>query len=378
MKHRYIFLILILFFQSHVWLLSQNSFKFIAMSDSRGNDNGVNSEVLGALVDHIVKNQKDIKFVVFVGDMVDGNVDNPAQTRKELIQWKEVMSPIYNNNNMIEPKIYPVVGNHEIRNRHDENTFREVFNNTPQNGPGDEKGLTYSFDYGSAHFVILNSNRWYYGNPKDTTDDRRDWHYIKHLDWINNDLGNAKELGAKHIFAFSHEMLFPTGGHLRDGLPFLGLNFTGELDSTRQWYLDKRNKFWNILKQHNADAVICGHEHLYSRQSVDGIYQIVVGSAGAPLYFFNPTFEDDGPVIPGREMSYTNSIPYYEVLGYKHGPGKNSQMSEDFVGYRAFHYSVFEVFDEHVNVKTFGAYPGEGKYNSMGTPIELIDEFVID
>jgi len=36
-----------------------------------------------------------------------------------------------------------------------------------------------------------------------------------------------------HIFVLGHEMPFPIGGHLRDGLPNLGLKLTLPLDSTR-------------------------------------------------------------------------------------------------------------------------------------------------
>ena len=268
------------------------NFKFAAMSDSRGKYTGVNDSVLSKIVNHLVENQKDVKFLFFMGDMVDGSKTNPKQTKKELTHWKEVMAPIYNNPNMIWPYLWPTVGNHEIQNAGDEETFREIFKDVFSNGPQDEKGLTYSFDFDNVHFVSIDTDRWYYGDLNDSTDDKRDWHYIKHLDWLESDLKAARERGVKHIFVFAHEMPYPIGGHLRDGLPYLGINYSGVLDSTRTWYLNQRQKYLDLLVKYKVAAHICGHEHIYGRQSVNGVWQILAGSTGAPLYNFNPTFSN--------------------------------------------------------------------------------------
>jgi len=377
--NKYIKAIIIILLVSN--FVSAQSFKFAAMSDSRGFDNGVNTPVLTALLEHMIKTNPEIKFLVFAGDMVNGHNYDPERTKRELEYWKEVMSPIYNSPNVVWPGVWPVVGNHEIRHREDEDNFREVFQDVYMNGPKEQKGLSYSFDFGNSHFTIINTDAWYYGDISDTTDDRRDWHYIKYMDWLENDIKSANERGVKHIFTFSHEMPFPIGGHLRDGLPNLGRNLTLPLDSTRQWYLDRRDRFWNLMKANNADAHICGHEHTYGRQEVEGVYQILNGSAGAPLYNFNPLPKDsigNKTRMGWHEMTYKEAIPYYNVLKYSHGEGKKSQRSETFVGYKAFNYSVYEVFDDKVIVKTYGAFSKEDDNTVIGSKIELIDEFVIE
>jgi hypothetical protein len=96
----------------------------------------------------------------------------PEKTVKELEYWKKVMEPVYKSN-MLFPKIWVTVGNHEIQHRDDEKNFVKSFPNTFMNGPDDEKGTTYYFDHDKTRFVVLNTNRWYYGDPEDTTDDRR-------------------------------------------------------------------------------------------------------------------------------------------------------------------------------------------------------------
>ncbi len=375
-KIRYAAILLLTFLSATV---SAEGFKFITMSDSRGPYNGVNDSVLTKIVNHILKTQKGVKFLIFAGDMVNGHENNPELTFNELMHWKEVMKPVYESPDFVWPKIWPVVGNHEIRHRKDEDNFRKAFPDVFANGPDDERGLSYSFDFGNSHFIIVNTDRWYYGDPDDTTDDRRDWHYVKHLDWLEKELSAAKKRGAKHIFVFSHEMAFPTGGHLRDGLPNLTRNLVLPLDSTRIWYLERRNKFWELLKKYNVDAHICGHEHLYARQSVDGVYEIITGSSGAPLYEFNPRYrENPDTVYPGEEMSYGKAVKYYQVLKYNYGPGKNSQASENFFGLKAFNYTVYDVQDDYVLVETYGGFLKEGTHNILGTEIKLIDKFYIN
>jgi len=355
-------------------LIPQN-LKFIAMSDSRGSNKGVNKKVLSSLVEHMMRNQPDAKFVIFAGDLVNGSKTNPTETIEQLLHWKEIMAPIYNNPKMVWPKIWVVVGNHEVQHPKDEENFRKIFPDVFLNGPTDEKGISYSFDYEKHHFVFVTSDRWYYGKPNDTTDDKRDWHYIKNLDWLEKDLMEARKREVSDIFVISHEPAFPIGGHLRDGLPNLGLNLKLPLDSTRQLYLNQRNEFLRILKEYKVTAYICGHEHLYGRESVDGIYQIVAGSSGAPLYYLNPKYDE--PKNPEQEFTYEQAIPYYQTLNYFYGPGENSQASRDFWGMRAFEYVLFDVKKSKVQVTTYGAFPKENSNTEPGSEIKIIDRFTI-
>lgn len=356
------------------------SFKFAAFSDSRGSYNGVNEPVLSAIVKHITENNNDIKFVIFAGDMVNGSYKNPNETVEQLKHWKKIMAPLYNSDKLEGLKVYPVVGNHEIQHREDEENFRNAFPEIMQNAPDDDKGLSYSFDFGNTHFAAINTDRWYYGDPLDSTDDKSDWHYIKHIDWLEKDLKDAKANGAKHIFTFSHEMVFPVGGHLRDGLPNLGRKIVLPLDSTRQFYMDRRDRFWSLLQEVGADAHICGHEHTYGRQEVDGVYQILAGSAGAPLYAQNPKYGENEPdSVFHREFLYNDAIEHYKILNYSYGPGKKSQRSENYVGAKEFNYSIFEVFDDSVEVTTYGIAPKKGTNNEIDEnyKVRVIDKFTI-
>jgi len=358
-------------------IISQD-FKFVLMSDSRGKNNGVNDSVLSTFSQHILKVQPEAKFLIFAGDLVDGSYDNPNKTYRQLMHWKDVMKPIYDNPNMVWPKIWTIIGNHESRHPKDEDNFRKAFPNVYNNGPCDEKGLSYSFDFNNTHFVFVTTDRWFYGDPNDSTDDRPDWHYMKHLEWIENDLRSAKERGVDHIFIVSHEMIYPVGGHLHDGLPNLGRKFKGVMDSTKTWYMNRRQKVINLLEKYNVDAHLCGHEHLYARQKVNNVFEIIAGSSGAYLYNFNPVYREDADThFSWEEMSYSAAIPYYKTLNYFYGPGKNSQASENFVGKHAFNYVVFDVKTDTVFAETYGAFPKEDDKTQIGTEIKLIDKFEI-
>ena len=44
---------------------------------------------------------------------------------------------------------------------------------------------------------------------------------------------------------------------------------------------EERDLFWNIIKKYKVTAVFNGHEHIFARGKIDGIYQIVVGDTNS-------------------------------------------------------------------------------------------------
>jgi len=354
------------------------NFSFAVMSDSRGSDNGVNSVVLNKLLSHLLNNNKNLKFIIFLGDLIDGTYKDPFENLEQLKHWKNLMNKAYASPYLIGPKVYVTPGNHEIRTPYDEAFFRKVFPDMPKNGPEDEKGLTFSFDYQNVHFLIFDSDRWYYGDLHTLRDDKADWHKIKHLDWIINDLKKAQTKGSKWIFVGSHEMPFPIGGHLHDGLADLGHKVQFPLTEKQKQNLKNRDKLWNSLVNYGVTAYFSGHEHLYGRLSYKGVFQIVAGSSGAPVYDFNPTFQQGNSKRKMQEFTYRQALPYYKAMGYQFGPGKKSQISNNFVGKRAMHYVLVNVNKDSVVVKTFGMYVRKNSRLKTDGKILLIDKFVIN
>ena len=164
---------------------------------------------------------------------------------------------------------YPVVGNHELET----SSFMEWLRAFNQNGlklpgivksgPSGCKETTYSFDYESAHFIIL--NEYCDGSNDSATDgDVGDALY----QWLLEDLeANSKPV----IFVFGHEPAYPRpdaeSGRLRHGT-----------DSLNK-YEENRDRFWNALADYGVTAYICGHTHNYSAVKINGVWQIDSGHA---------------------------------------------------------------------------------------------------
>jgi len=156
----------------------------------------------------------------------------------------------------------------------------------------------------------------------------------------------------------------------------LGRKFKFPMDSTQTWYMAQRQKVIDILDKYDVSAHICGHEHLYSRQKVNNVFEIIAGSAGAPLYNFNPVYRENPDThYVWEEMSYTNALPYYQALNYFYGPGENSQASRNFVGKKAFNYVVFDVQKETIHATTYGAFSDPKDNTRMIGEITIIDKF---
>jgi len=162
--------------------------------------------------------------------------------------WKrEVFDPA--GELLRQAPMWPVRGNHEG----DAESYTELF-------PGlANGGLYYSFDWGNAHFVVLDS-----GDQDEQPDPNM-------LLWLEKDLAASK---AEWKFAAYHKPTFNVGGH-----------------ASRWGGWD----VWPILQKHGVDAVFSGHSHLYERFRPIGekgekpIIQIVTGGGGAPSAATQPS-----------------------------------------------------------------------------------------
>jgi len=192
-------------------------------------------------------------FMISVGDL-----DPPAKTYTTI---QEYIHPDYT--------WYPVVGNHELES----SLFMEwlrAFNaggfnlpNIVNAGPSGCMETTYSFDYGNAHFIVLNE---YCNGVSDTATDGDIGDAL--YDWLVEDLEkNSKQV----IFVFGHEPAYPMpdteSGRIRH-----------EADSLNK-YEANRDRFWNALVTHRVIAYICGHTHNYSVVNINGVWQVDSGHA---------------------------------------------------------------------------------------------------
>ncbi len=122
------------------------NFKAIIFSDSQSADYKTWGEVARAAF----QKNPDAEFFVDLGDIVDNGEDR--------LQWQSWFTEI--ETPLKKLAFVPVLGNHECYNRDWKVRFPAAYINyfaVPDNGTKDFSRRFYSFDYGAAHFVILDS-----------------------------------------------------------------------------------------------------------------------------------------------------------------------------------------------------------------------------
>ncbi len=211
----------------------ESQFSFIFYGD---NKNGPHVHEKNA--DLILSKKPD--FVIHNGDLVD---DGTIYRQWELLFFNPT------RNLMHSVPLYPVLGNHE---RHAKYYF-DFFSL-----PGNE--AWYSFDYGNAHFIILDS------------DEDELTAGSEQIDWLIRDLENTD---AEWKFISFHYPPFTAGGN---------------------YYRANRIKLKNlvhpIFEKYGVDMVFGGHDHNYERSypimTLTGkkpITYIVAGNGGTSMRY---------------------------------------------------------------------------------------------
>ena len=204
-------------------------FNFVVYGDTR-----TRHELHQKIVDAIVKESPD--FVVHTGDLVSDGAETGL--------W-----PIFFN---IEKQLlrqsvfFPSLGNHERNNPQ----YYEFF---------DVKTPYYSFNWGGAHFIVLNSD---FGNVAISTSAKQQF-WDEQKRWMEEDL--RKNQKATFRFMVFHHPPFTAVAKRQDGNELVpGLV--------------------PLFEQYKVTAVFNGHDHNYQRHLKNGIHYIVTGGGGAPLY----------------------------------------------------------------------------------------------
>ncbi len=166
----------------------------------------------------------------------------------------------------------PVVGNHELPGDGEEaahganlawlQAHALPFDNF-RPGPSGCPRTTYAFDYGNAHFVILNVY------CDQTGPDATNGDISAHLyTWLAEDL---RLTDRPFVFVVAHEPAYPQpdadNGRVRHRGDSLDLHPA------------HRDRFWQLLRDEGVTAFICGHTHNYSAKEINGVWQIDVGHA---------------------------------------------------------------------------------------------------
>jgi len=210
-------------------------FRFAVYGDSRSDPAAHHRVVEGMIA-------AKPRIVIHVGDVV-GNGDNYDQWQTEFFGPAADL--------MREVPMYVAIGNHE----HNTHWFYDLLSYPkPEN--------YYSFDYGSAHFVIVDTNQPY--------DDQS-----AQYKWIEADLASAAAQKSDWLFVAFHHPGYSEGWD--------SPGYDGEEDV--------RTYLMPLLEKYGVDMVFNGHTHDYERGVFNGVYYIISGGGGAALDHFCRGFE---------------------------------------------------------------------------------------
>ena len=221
-------------------------FKGIIFTDSQSADYGVWESVAKAAFD---KNP-DVNFFMNLGDIVDNGEDHN--------QWETWMTRV--ENQLQSMPFAPVMGNHECYSREWQERFPVSYVNlfaVPDNGDETFKRRYYSFDFGAAHFAVLDS-QW------QELDAFQPGVLDAELYWLVDDLKATKKTW-KIVCVHRDVLQYKINGRddWLEGISEVGVNFMPEFDAL------------------NVDAVFTGHLHTYRNR---GHIKNFVENAGGPLY----------------------------------------------------------------------------------------------
>jgi acid phosphatase type 7 len=233
------------------------TYKFLIFGDSQSRASGDDSYALWRkTIQNAYSANTDAKFFVNVGDLVD-----LGQSGSHWNEWfagaRGVIDRI---------PAMPAPGNHESYGSR--NTTRPEYWKAqfvlPQNGPEELKGQVYSFDYGSVHFVVLDSQQ----------EEQKQYGDMLKIQapWLEADLAASK---AAWKLVFFHR---PPYG-----------NMVGRTND------EIKSAFCPIMEKHHVDLVFNAHDHGIARtypikdgvimdKPSQGVIYYVSGQSGGKTY----------------------------------------------------------------------------------------------
>lgn len=280
--------------------------KFGIMADTqwKANQDGVNPGTSAIGIINQLNRQfiaEDVEFVIQAGDLADKETDSPNGSTARTMGLRAAAAQ-----SLYEAGIgfFPLRGNHE-GSATAAVEFQGLFPQTT--GAGEHvvgarsfsspfptlSGLSYSFDYRNARFVLLDQftrtdNTNYLGSSNNNV--------IDQLDWIRGTLADKPR--RSHAFVFAHKGLITA-------------NHTDTLfGSTPASNPDAQNTFMSALSSGGVRYLFNGHDHVHNRavvKSPDSKASVQNITASSNSYKFYV------PKIPSNDAAYNNPTRETEI-----------------------------------------------------------------
>ncbi len=293
-----------------------DNFSFAILGDGR-NDNEEIIQRHRHITDMAYK--EGVNFAVLAGD----GVANGSQESWDSF-WRQIVTSSDPNNPGVDfasnIPYYLIVGNHEIYEDSTEEVnnslttsmarFKYYVDNPPNNSSNpDWEERYYSFTYGAATFIILDTNNHTAGKVYDESDITPDWEEgSEQYNWLVQELKKAQ---ANSVFTFivTHPSPYCRGENGRPGIQITG------------WYLRVLDP---LFREYRVDGVFTSHDHLVEHcltgpagfeakmdiHDPDNLNYIVMGNSG----------EGSSSAVDGwqtwMDILGNDGPPYYSVYFY--------------------------------------------------------------
>lgn len=251
-------------------------------------DSGTGNEVQAAVRDAMLRDVGEDKpdLYLHLGDMayVDGT-DEQFQ-----MNFFDVYQPILRNT-----VVWPTIGNHEAKSSSSKTQSGPYYDayvmpkNAEVGGVPSRTEAYYSFDYGHAHFIVLDSD----DSPLEVDGPM--------LTWLAQDIAATTQ---DWIIAYMHHPPYSKGSHDSD------------TNGTAKTF---RANVLPILEGGGVDLVLAGHSHIYERSYLlDSAYGVYASFAEVPGEFVLDAGDGmplgDGPYAKRKNTAHDGTV--YVVAGH--------------------------------------------------------------
>jgi hypothetical protein len=238
--------------------------------------------------------QKNVDFAMFTGDMINTN-DNRSQWNL-FLKYSSVFS--------LGTPIAATTGNHETGSFTDPQIESIEYNgyfNFPETGPiygpfdatqGDlrtpqfDQGKTYSFDYGYAHFVAIDSE--IFTGDSGISGGLDEENLTIFTEWLEADLSATQQ---PWTIVYLHRGPY-------------SLNYNSQ---------NVRDRLVPILEEYGVDLVFSGHDHRYSRAVYNQGY--LIGFSQSDRYLNGTISLIGNPLNPQNFNDYSSALGVTYLVG---------------------------------------------------------------
>ncbi|MNW25225.1 Alkaline phosphatase precursor [compost metagenome] len=281
---------------------NEQEYEFLYMTDSQGantRDYEVWADTLGQGLDKY----PDSKFLVMTGDMVDAGALE--------YQWLDYFEKPQDK--LLNLPLMAAVGNHE--GPYNDNYYYHFY--YPNDSIDDPlpPGSVYSYDYGDAHFMVINTMDMGWDN-------RQRESFKQQIEWLKREVAQTDKKWK--VVAF-HKAIYSVGGH-----------------SDEAEIYELRDMLVPVFDELGIDVVLQGHDHTYMRSyQMYGDKAVAAGEMDA----------NGNPVNPDGTMYIVNNsagTKYYDV-----NQGLNKYYAAAFEQARKPVYTGIKMTDDSFTLESY-------------------------